>query len=54
MDSTEAMEMAVELKSKLREDGDQMAHLTKSQFSTVVSEYCQKGGKKRRWAQDFC
>ena len=47
MGSAKAMEMAVELKSKLRENGDQVAHyaLTKSQFSAVVKEYCQKGGK---------
>jgi hypothetical protein len=47
MGSAEAMEMAVELKSKLRENGDQVAHyaLTKLQFSAVVKEYCQKGGK---------
>lgn len=47
MGSAEAMEMAVELKSKLRENGDQVAHyaLTKSQFSVVVNEYCQQGGK---------
>lgn len=47
MGSAEAMEMAVELKSKLRENGDQVAHyaLTKPQFSAVVKEYCQQGGK---------
>lgn len=47
MDSNEAMEMAVELKSKLRENGDQVAHyaLTQPQFSAVVEEYCQKWGR---------
>ena len=45
--SAEAMEMAVELRSKLRQSGDEVAHynLTQPQFSAVVREYCQKGGK---------
>jgi hypothetical protein len=45
--SKEAMEMAFEYKSKLREDGDQVAHynLTQLQFSAVVKEHCLKGGK---------
>lgn len=53
--SNEAMMMAVEQKSKLREDGDQAAHynLTQSQFSEVVQEHCQKGGKNEGGLNTF-
>lgn len=46
LQSEEAMKLAVEPKSKLREHGDQAAHygLTKPQFSAAVDEYCQNGG----------
>ena len=55
MNSAEAMEMAVESKSKFRENGDQVAHyaLTKPQFSEVVKEHCLKGGKKRDGLEAF-
>ena len=46
MSSAEAMEMAVELRSTLREYGDQAAHadLRKVQFHEAIEEHCRKGG----------
>ena len=46
LDSTEAMKMAFEENSKLRENGNKAAHLnlTKPQFLAVVDEHSKQGG----------
>ena len=45
MSSVEAMHLVVDLKSQLRNSGDDVAHnnLTKPQFISVVDEYCKTG-----------
>ena len=48
MESKEAMELAVELNSKLRKQGDHAAHhaSSKAQFSASVEQYRQNGGDR--------
>ena len=57
MSCVEAMHMVVDLKSQLRNSGDDVAHndLTRPQFVSVVDEYCKtsNGGAHEKGLREF-